>query len=121
MAGASATGNNVLATTVGGDVTIDVAQDNAGGGVRAQTTIDNAEGVREPGRAMSASSTAYGNVIGASACSECRQTIDATGSQTNGADVRARTRISTSSAGTVGASATAVGNAATYQTVNPKH
>ena len=94
-------------------------EENLAGGVRAETTIDNPGGVREPDRTMSASSTAYGNVIGASACSECRQDINATGSQINGANVSARTRIATGSAGSVGASATAVGNAATYQTVNP--
>ncbi len=119
MAGATATGNTALATTIGGDVAVDIEQENFGGGVSAQATIDNPGGVREPGRMMSASATAYGNVIGATACSECRQDIRASGSQINGADVSARTSISTGSAGSVGASATAVGNAATYQTVNP--
>jgi hypothetical protein len=95
---------------------IDVMQDNAG------DVYANAALVGEGGDAALASAAAYGNSVSAALCAYCDENVPsltASNSQVNTGDVNAQATVSAPRARTIGATATAIGNAATYQVSGP--
>lgn len=117
-AGAYGVGNQTTVANVGSDTVLDVTQSN-GGGVSANAALAGDGG----GMAL-ASSAAYGNSITGSVCNGCDTNGDVPGlyassSQTNDGNVYSSSTIRTNGAGTVGATSTAVGNAATYSVRPP--
>lgn len=112
-AGAFGVGNAVTASNVGSDMSLDIGQENSG------HVSANAALAGEGGDLAVASSAAYGNSISAALCGYCEAgaspTLSATANQINDGDVLARASISTARARSVGANATAIGNAATFQ------
>ncbi|MEZ5956362.1 MAG: holdfast anchor protein HfaD [Hyphomonadaceae bacterium] len=112
-AGAYGVGNQALVSNIGSDTVLDVAQSN-GGDVSANAALASQDG----GMAL-ASSAAYGNTIGGSLCTNCSTaggvpSLTASSTQTNDGNVYSSSTIRTTGASTVGASSTAIGNAATY-------
>lgn len=108
-------GNQANVSNVGSDTVMDVTQSNAGG-VSANAALSG-----EGGMTALASSAAYGNSITGALCSYCAvdgPTLSATSTQTNSADVYSNAVVR-SSASTVAATSTAIGNAATYQVRGP--
>ncbi|MEZ5972693.1 MAG: hypothetical protein R3C31_12860, partial [Hyphomonadaceae bacterium] len=117
-AGAYGVGNQTSVTNVGSDAVLDVTQSNSGG-VSANSALAAAGG----GMAL-ASSAAYGNSITGAVCNGCDANggvpgLYASSSQTNDGSVYSSSTIRTSGASTVGATATAIGNAATYSARPP--
>lgn len=115
-AGAYGVGNQASVSNVGSDTVLDVTQSNAGG-VSANAALAGDGG----GMAL-ASSAAYGNSITGSLCAYCDTNVpamSATSNQTNDGNVYSSSTIRTTGATTIGATSTAIGNAATYQTRGP--
>ena len=115
-AGAYGVGNQALISNVGSDTVIDTAQDNSG------DISANAAFSGEGGVSALASSAAYGNYVNASLCAYCDENVPsmtASNTQTNSGDVRSTATVASQSAGTIAATSTAIGNAATYQTRGP--
>src|SRR5690606_23807351 len=117
-AGAYGVGNQTTVANVGSDTVMDVAQSN-GGDVYANAALDAGGG----GMAL-ASSAAYGNSITGALCTDCDATgqvpgLYASSNQTNDGDVYSSSTIRTTGANTVGATSTAIGNAATYSARPP--
>jgi hypothetical protein len=116
-AGAYGVGNQALVSNVGSDTVMDVAQSN-GGDVSANAALASEDG----GMAL-ASSAAYGNNISGSLCTNCSTagvpSLTASSTQTNDGDVFSSSTIHTTGASTIGASSTAIGNAATYSARPP--
>ncbi|MGE0741871.1 MAG: holdfast anchor protein HfaD [Hyphomonadaceae bacterium] len=115
-AGAYGVGNQATVSNVGSDTVLDVAQDNAG------DVSSNAALAGEGGGMALASSASYGNTFSASLCAYCDTNVpslNASAAQTNSGDVYATARVHTPNAQTVGATSTAIGNAATFQTTGP--
>ncbi len=115
-AGAYGVGNQTTVSNVGSDTVLDVTQSNAGG------VSANAALAGDGGDMALASSAAYGNSITGSLCAYCDTNIPsmtATSNQTNDGDVLSSSTIRTTGATTVGATSTAIGNAATYQVRGP--
>lgn len=117
-AGAYGVGNQATVANVGSDTVMDVAQSN-GGDVYANAALAGDGG----GMAL-ASSAAYGNSISGSVCTSCDASgavpgLYASSNQTNDGNVYSSSTIRTTGATTVGATSTAIGNAATYQVRPP--
>lgn len=117
-AGAYGVGNQALVSNVGSDTVMDVAQSN-GGDVYANAAL-----AADGGTMGLASSAAYGNSVTGSLCTQCDASgavpgLYASSSQVNDGNVYSSSTIRTSGAGTVGATSTAVGNAATYSARPP--
>lgn len=115
-AGAYGVGNQALVSNVGSDTVIDTLQDNAGD-VSANAALAGAGG-----EAALASAAAYGNSVTGYVCSQCDENVpslQANNNQTNGGDVSSTARVIAPRAGAAAASATAVGNAATYSARGP--
>lgn len=117
-AGAYGVGNQTLVSNVSSDTVMDVAQAN-GGDVYANAALDAGGG----GMAL-ASSAAYGNSITGSLCTDCDASgqvpgLYASSNQTNDGNVYSTSTIRTTGANTVGATSTAIGNAATYSARPP--
>ncbi len=106
-------GNATLATNVGSDMVVDLAQMNTGGvDANAQFTGSSSDG----GDVMLAS-TAIGNAYTGYVCSQCGDAdLSGTISQTNGGTITATGTITTNGAGMTIGSATAIGNSATFIT-----
>ncbi len=114
-AGAYGVGNQALVSNVGSDTVLDVTQDNTG------DISANAAMVGEGGDAL-ASAAAYGNTVTGSLCSYCDQDVpglSAHNDQRNSGDVSASAAVNTQRDRSVAATATAIGNAATYSTQGP--
>jgi hypothetical protein len=97
---------------------MDVTQSN-GGDVSANAALAGEDG----GMAL-ASSAAYGNNISGALCTNCDASgavpgLYASSSQTNDGNVYSSATIRTTGANMVGATSTAVGNAATYSVRPP--
>ncbi len=110
-AGAFGVGNQITASNVGSDMMMTTAQDNAGD-IAANALFSGAGGEY----ALS-SAAAYGNTVTGALCSQCDTNVPslyADNRQTNSGDVSANARANSSFANTAAASATAIGNAATY-------
>jgi hypothetical protein len=114
--GAYGVGNQAMVSNVGSDTVVDVAQDNAG------DISANAATSGEGGAQALASAAAYGNTFTASLCGDCEAgapTLSGANRQTNSGDVNATAAVITPRATTIGATATAIGNAATFQVTAP--
>lgn len=117
-AGAYGVGNQATVANVGSDTVLDVTQSNAGG------VSANAALAADGGGMALASSAAYGNSITGQVCTSCDASGDVPGlyansRQTNDGSVYSSSTIRTSGAGLVGATSTAIGNAATYSARPP--
>ncbi len=115
-AGAYGVGNQAIVSNVGGDTVLDVAQSNAG------EIAANAALAGEDGDMALASSAAYGNSLSASLCAYCDANVPsltANSQQANSGNVIAAAAIEAPSAATIAATATAIGNAATFQVRGP--
>ncbi len=106
-------GNTSLATNVGSDMVVDVAQLNTGG-VESNAQFTGAS--NDHGDVV-VSSTAIGNGFTGYVCSQCGDAaLSGTVSQTNGGNITATGSISTTGAGMVVGSSSAIGNSATFIT-----
>jgi hypothetical protein len=115
-AGAYGVGNQAIVANVGSDTVLDVTQNNAGD-ISANAALSG-----EGGETALASAAAYGNSVTGSLCAYCDDnvpTLTAHNDQTNSGDVRATSTVIAPRAGLVGATSTAIGNAATYQVTGP--
>lgn len=106
-------GNTTLATNIGSDMVIDIAQMNTGGvDANAQFADSSSDG----GQVL-VSSTAVGNGFTGYVCSQCGDAaLSGTISQTNGGNITSTGTISTNGAGAIIGSASAIGNSATFIT-----
>ncbi len=106
-------GNATLATNVGSDMVLDVAQLNTGG-VDANAQFNAGSG---NGGDVVVASTAIGNAVTGYVCSQCGDAaLSATTTQTNGGNITATGSISVNGAGAIYGSASAIGNSATFIT-----
>ena len=106
-------GNSTLATNVGSDMVLDVAQLNTGG-VEANAQFSGASA--DHGDVVLAS-TAVGNGFTGYVCSKCGDaSLAGTVSQTNAGNVLSTGSITTNGAGMIVGSASAIGNSATFIT-----
>lgn len=117
-AGAYGVGNQATVANVGSDTVMDVAQSN-GGDVYANAAL-----VGEDGGMALASSAAYGNSITGSLCTDCDASgavpgLYASSNQVNDGNVYSSSTVRTTGANVIGATSTAVGNAATYSARPP--
>lgn len=114
-AGAYGVGNQAIVSNVGSDTAMDVTQNNSGD-ISAVAALSG-----EGGDAL-ASSAAYGNSVTGYVCGYCDSNVPslmATNDQTNTGDVNSTARVIAPRARTAAATATAIGNAATYQVDGP--
>lgn len=115
-AGAYGVGNQTILSNVGSDTVLDVTQDNAG-----MVTADAAI-AGEGGAAALVSAAAYGNNVTGSLCSDCDMsspTLSVNNDQRNSGDVRASATAIVPSAGSVAATASAIGNSGTFVVRGP--
>lgn len=115
-AGAYGVGNQLVAGNVGSDTLVNSVQDNAG------DITANADLSASGGDMALASAAAYGNEVTGYVCTQCDTNVpslSANNDQTNSGDVSARARVNSAYANTAAASATAIGNAATYSARGP--
>jgi hypothetical protein len=115
-AGAYGVGNQMLVSNVGSDTLMNVVQDNAG------DIAANAAFTGEGGDSALASAAAYGNNVEGALCSQCDTNVpslQADNSQTNSGDVSASARVNSPLTNIAAASATAIGNAATFSSRGP--
>ncbi|MFW5661673.1 MAG: hypothetical protein ACOC05_09845 [Oceanicaulis sp.] len=117
---ATATGNASLVSGIGADVYSGVVQDNAGPVTARVDFAGGAIGSGVGGAGAALSASAIGNAQSAYLCSECPVSLTAEVNQTNSGPVSASvTGTSFAPAGALTSSATAVGNAATFQGRRP--
>ena len=109
---AEGVGNSALISNVGSNIYLGLDQTN-NGAVAATANISG-----EDGGVGIANTTAFGNAATGYICSECPVTATGDMRQTNTADIRARTTITTNTGQLIG-SAFAAGNSASYQTTTP--
>lgn len=113
VSGANAIGNSALVSNLGSDVTMSMGQHN-GGNV---TSFAMLEGNSSRGGVGVVSSMATGNAITGYACASCGSPsvkVEGYSSQYNGGNVTAATYVGVGTAGPISASATAIGNSATF-------
>jgi hypothetical protein len=115
-AGAYGVGNQAIVSNVGSDTVLDVTQTNSGH-ISADVAF-----VGEGGESALASAAAYGNSVTGSLCGYCddnNPSLTASNDQINSGAVSANASLATPYARTAAATATAIGNAATYQVAGP--
>ena len=113
---AFAAANTVSAAGYGETLKIDTDQLNTGG-VDAAASFDGYDGYDAEVHA-----SATGNGVSVQACSDCDGVLDANNNQVNGGDVSAVSRADVgTSARAVNATATAVGNSASYVVSRPRN
>ncbi len=106
-------GNSTLATNVGSDMIVDVAQINTGG-VAANAQFN---GASTNGGGVVLASTAIGNGFTGYVCSQCGDaSLSGAVSQTNAGNVLSTGSITTNGTGMIVGSASAIGNSATFVT-----
>jgi hypothetical protein len=111
-------GNSTLATNVGSDMVVDVAQLNTGG-VDANAQFTGAS--FDHGDVVLAS-TAIGNGFTGSVCSQCGDAaLSGAVSQTNGGNIISTGSITANGAGAIIGSASAIGNSASFITTQKGH
>jgi hypothetical protein len=113
VSGANSVGNSALISNLGSDVTTSMAQHN-GGMVGSFASL---EGNSSRGGVGSVSSMATGNAITGYACASCGDAsvkVEGYTAQYNNAAVVASTFVGVGTAGHIAASATAIGNTATF-------
>jgi len=106
-------GNSAVISNIGADAYMGLDQTNTGG-VNARANFDGNEG----GSAL-VSATAFGNAATTYICSECPVTAWGRTNQVNSATISSVVTGQMTTGGTLSGTATAIGNSATYQTVNP--
>lgn len=114
-AGAYGVGNQAIVSNMGSDTVLDVTQNNAGD-VYANAALQG-----DGGDAL-ASAAAYGNSISGALCAYCDNNVPsltASNDQVNTGNVSAQATVNAQRARTVATTATAIGNAATYQVSGP--
>ncbi len=112
---ASSFGNSAILSNIGSDANIGIMQNNFGGG--AVNSFAGLYGSSSQNGVGMASSFAVGNAITGFACTACAGggvKMDGNSQQYNYAPVTAFTQVNTGSAGMISASASAIGNTATY-------
>ncbi len=115
-AGAYGVGNQTLVSNVGSDTLMNTVQDNVG------DISANAAFSGQGGDSALASAAAYGNNVEGALCSQCEVNVPslvANNNQTNAGDVSSNARVTSAYTNTAAASATAIGNAATYSARGP--
>jgi hypothetical protein len=111
-------GNSTLATNVGSDMVVDIAQLNTGG-VDANAEFTGAS--YDHGDVVLAS-TAIGNGFTGYVCSQCGDAaLTGAVSQTNGGNILSTGSITANGAGAIFGSASAIGNSATFITTQKGH
>jgi hypothetical protein len=113
VSGANSVGNSALVSNLGSDVTMSMGQHN-GGNVSSFAML---EGNSSRGGVGAVSSMATGNAITGYACASCGNAgvkVEGYSSQVNNAAVTATTYVGVGTAGHISASATAIGNSATF-------
>ena len=117
-AGAYGVGNSAIVSNTTSDTVLDISQNNVGD-ISANVGLVT-EGA---GDQALASSAAYGNVVTGSLCGQqCgdgQATLNANNTQINSGAVHASAAIHAREANTIAGTATAIGNAATYQSTGP--
>lgn len=114
-------GNATLATNVGSDLVVDVAQTNTGG-VDALASFEggSGHGASSDGDAI-VGATAIGNAFTGYVCSYCGDSsVSGSLTQTNGGTIRATGMTTTTGAGSIVGTASAIGNSATFITTTPR-
>ena len=115
--GAHGVGNSALVGNYGQEVVLDNTQTNEGGGVEAIASLEG-----NTGYDAVASSTAMGNAVTGCACRDCSGKMTVNNSQTNSADIGARTTVSVTNSGrSVVGVATATGNNASFYVSSPNN
>lgn len=113
VASAYGVGNTTLATNVGSDMAVDIAQMNTGG-VEASAQFN---GASNDGGEVLVSSTAIGNAFTGYVCSQCGDAaVSGTVNQINGGNITSTGTITTNGAGMIVGSSSAIGNSATFIT-----
>lgn len=113
VASAYGVGNATLATSIGSDLVVDIAQINTGG-VDANAQF---AGSSSDGGQVITSSTAIGNAFTGYVCSQCGDAaVSGRVDQTNSGNITSTGTISTNGAGMIVGSASAIGNSATFIT-----
>lgn len=113
VASAYGVGNTTLATNVGSDMAVDIAQMNTGG-VDANAQFS---GSSNDGGEVLVSSTAIGNAFTGYVCSQCGDAaVSGTVNQINGGNITSTGTITTNGAGMIVGSSSAIGNSATFIT-----
>jgi hypothetical protein len=113
VSSANTIGNSALVSNLGSDVTMSMNQHN-GGNV---TSFAMLEGNSSRGGVGSVSSMATGNAMTGYACASCGSSsvkVEGYTSQYNSGNVTAATHVGVGTAGQINASATAIGNSATF-------
>ncbi len=117
---AYAVGNSTLASNIGSDLELNTTQTNDGG-VEAHATFTGGTGHGGVGddsvTDFVTSATAFGNAVSGYVCATCGGGIGANNRQTNSGSIVASSTVNAGSGGALIATASAVGNSATYQTV----
>lgn len=117
--GAYGVGNQAIVSNIGSDTVFDVTQANSGDIYANAETLGGAGG-----EYALASSAAYGNAITGYVCGYCSSDVPSlqpTSSQVNNGAVRSSAAVRTMGSGStsIGATSTAIGNAATYSVAGP--
>jgi hypothetical protein len=113
VSGANSIGNSALVSNLGSDVTMSMQQNNHGD----VTSFGMLQGNSSRGGVGVVSSMATGNAITGYACASCGSPsvkVEGYSSQFNGGNVTAATYVGVGTAGPISASATAIGNSATF-------
>ena len=113
VSGSSAMGNSAILSNIGSDAMVNMTQNNFGG----VSSFSGLYGSSAQGGVGSASSFAVGNAITGFTCAACAGgavKMDGYASQYNYAPVSATTHVNVGSAGSIMASASAIGNSATF-------
>lgn len=118
---AYAVANSTLASNIGSDMDMVIVQENDGG-VEAIASFDGGNagngGVgANPVTDFVTSSTAFGNVVSGFICTTCGGGIGANNRQINTGNINSTTSVTAGSGGSHVATASAVGNSATFHTV----
>jgi hypothetical protein len=115
VSGSNALGNSAMVSNLGSDATLDIVQNNfATGGVSSFASL---EGSSSRGGVGVVTATAMGNAATVYACQTCGEgsvKVEGYVSQYNYAPVTATAVVGVGSAGAITASATAVGNSASF-------
>ena len=113
MSGSNSVGNSALLSNLGSDVSMFMDQNNSGN-VSATTSFS---GASANGGVGQATSSAVGNAITAYSCASCGNEsvlVEGRTNQTNSGNVTATTTFNGGNMGMISASASAIGNSATF-------
>ncbi len=113
MSGSNSVGNSALLSNLGSDVSMFMDQNNTGN-VSATTSFS---GASANGGVGQATSSAVGNAITAYSCASCGNEsvlVEGRTNQTNSGNVTATTTFNGGNMGMISASASAIGNSATF-------